>query len=194
MSRRSENRPSKRVIAALLLSLVVLSVAFAPSFADTPAPDKPAARFEVDFMMDMIDHHMMAVMMAEHCVEKAVREELRMTCEEIITTQTQEMIMMQAWLQEWYGISYEPEHKMTGQMRKLMMLEGAEFEIEFMQSMIKHHERALKEGKKCLDKAYHPELLSMCQNIIETQTAEIEQMQSWLCEWYGICKTSEMEG
>lgn len=194
MSRRSENRSSKRAIAALLLSLVVLAVVVAPSFADAPAPDKQAAKFEVDFMMDMIDHHMMAVMMAEHCVEKAVHEELRTMCEEIIATQSQEMMMLQAWLQEWYGISYEPEHKMTGQMHKLMMLEGAEFEIEFMQSMIKHHEGAIKEGEKCLAKAYHPELLSLCQNIIETQTAEIEQMQSWLCEWYGICKPNEMEG
>jgi len=58
----------------------------------------------------------------------------------------------------------------------------------FMQMMIKHHLCALKEGEKCLKKAYHPELLSLYQNIIVTQTQEIGQMQTCLCEWYGICK------
>jgi len=42
------------------------------------------AHFEVKFMTDMIDHHMMAVMMSEHCVEKAVHEELRTMCKKII--------------------------------------------------------------------------------------------------------------
>jgi uncharacterized protein (DUF305 family) len=101
------------------------------------------------------------------------------------------MMVMQSWLQDWYGISYEPEMTpgMMRQVEKLAELESAEFEIEFTQSMIKHHLGAIKEGEQCLDRAYHPELLSLCQNIIVTQTQEIAQMQTtWLCEWYGICK------
>ena len=67
-------------------------------------------------------------------------------------------------------------------------LSGAEFEIAFMEMMIKHHEAAIREGERCLDRAYHAELRSLCEDIIETQSAEIAQMQTWLCEWYGICK------
>lgn len=170
--------------------LLVLSLAFAvvtPAFADAPAPEKSAAKYEIDFMQDMIDHHMMAVMMAEMCLEKAEHEELLQMCENIIATQSQEMMMMQTWLQDWYGISYEPrmKHHIPGRME---MMEGAEFEIMFMEMMIKHHRGAIKEGQKCLDRAYHPELLDLCQNIIDTQSPEIETMQAWLCEWYGICK------
>lgn len=139
-------------------------------------------------MEDMIDHHMMAIMMAEMCVEKALHEELRSLCQNIITTQSQEMMDMQAWLQDWYGITYMPEMKHHGMMHHMMIMEGAEFEIEFMQMMIKHHRGAIKEGEKCLDRAFHSELLSLCQNIIVTQTQEILMMQTWLCEWYGICK------
>lgn len=89
----------------------------------------------------MIDHHMMAIMQAEVCLEKTVHAELAQLCENIIATQSQEMMMMQSWLQEWYGISYEPQMTpgMMRQVEKLAELEGAEFEIEFMQSMIKHH-------------------------------------------------------
>ena len=35
---------------------------------------------------------------------------------------------------------------------------------------------------------HHEELRELCENIIATQTAEIELMQSWLCHWYGICE------
>ena len=170
--------------------LLVFALSFAvvtPAFADAPAPEKSAAKFEIDFMQDMIDHHLMAVMMAEMCREKAVHEELRQLCENILATQSQEMMMMQSWLQDWYGITYEPhmKHHMMGRME---MMEGAEFEIMFMQMMIKHHRGAIKEGEKCLDHAYHPELLDLCQNIIDTQSQEIQMLQTWLCEWYGICK------
>lgn len=177
-----------RITLSLVILLAAAFAAVTPARADAPAPDKSAARFEIKFMQDMIDHHMMAVMMAEMCVEKAVHEELRTMCQEIIATQSEEMMMMQMWLQDWYGISYMPEMKHNGAMHRLMMMEGAEFEIEFMQMMVKHHLGAIKEGEKCLERAYHPELLNLCSNIIVTQTAEIEMMEAWLCEWYGICK------
>ena len=31
--------------------------------------------------------------------------------------------------------------------------------------MIKHHEKAIKEGRHCLDQAYHAELREMCEDI-----------------------------
>ena len=158
--------------------------------ASEPAPDRATARYEIDFMQDMIDHHAMAVMMAEMCVEKAVHEELRQLCEDIIAAQSAEIRQMQGWLQEWYGISYAPEMKPGAmkQMEKLAAMSGAEFEIAFMEMMIKHHAKAVKEGEQCVERVYHEELRELCENIIATQTAEIELMQTWLCEWYGICK------
>lgn len=159
-----------------------------PVMADRPAPTPAAAHFEVRFLTDMIDHHTMAVMMAEHCVEKAVHDQLRTMCTDIIAAQTKESEQMQSWLKDWYSISYAPEmEKMTGQMSKLMAMSGEMFEIEFMQMMIRHHAKAVKEGEQCLKKAYHAELQQLCQNIIVSQTAEIRQMQSWLCQWYSIC-------
>ena len=179
-----------QTLFSLLLTAAIALAVVSSAFASAPAPNKSTAKFEIKFMEDMIDHHMMAIMQAEVCREKAVHDELRTMCENIIATQSQEIEMMQAWLQDWYGISYEPEMTpgMMQQVEKLAELDGAEFEIEFKQTMIKHHLKAIKESEKCLDRAYHPELLSLCQNIIVTQTQEIAQMQTWLCEWYGICK------
>lgn len=160
------------------------------TIASAPAPSPSASNFEVKFMTDMIDHHQMAVMMAEMCVAKAIHPELRSLCESIRTTQMAEIAEMQAWLQEWYGISYQPVMKPGDQrmMERLAALNGAEFEIAFMEMMIKHHEMAIKEGRHCLAKAYHAELRELCQNIITTQSAEIVLMQTWLCQWYGECR------
>ena len=63
---------------------------------------------------------------------------------------------------------------------------GAEFEIEFMQMMTKHHLKAIREASKCVDRVYHAELRELCENIITTQAVEIRQMRTCLCQWYGI--------
>lgn len=170
-----------------------LAPEFEPSFAqviaNAPAPDPSAVNFEIRFLEGMIDHHMMAVMMAELCISQAMHEELRSMCEEIMATQSQEIELMQGWLADWYGISYEPRMTPgdTRRMERLAELSGSEFEITFMEMMIRHHEGAIREAERCLGRAYHEELVQLCENIIAVQQAEIEQMQEWLCEWYGIC-------
>ena len=52
-----------------------------------PAPDPAAANYEVRFMTKMIDHHAMAVMMAEMCVERAIHPDLTSMCTGIIANQ-----------------------------------------------------------------------------------------------------------
>jgi uncharacterized protein (DUF305 family) len=155
-----------------------------------PAPTQAARNFEVDFLTDMIDHHHMAVMMSETCVQKAVHADLRALCEDIIAAQSQEIEMMQTWLQAWYGVQHEPEMKPGSMkmMERLASASAAEFEIAFMEMMIRHHRKAVIEGERCLARAWHPELHALCQNIIETQTEEIALMSSWLCQWYDRCR------
>jgi uncharacterized protein (DUF305 family) len=167
----------------------VLAALSFSALAAAPAPDKKTALYEIDFMEDMIDHHAMAVQMATFCEQRAVHEELRSLCTQIRESQSEEIAMMQSWLFSWYGDSYQPEMSNSGMrhMDRLASLSGAEFEVAFMEMMIRHHEKAIKEATTCLSRAYHPELLNLCQNIIDTQTREIRQMRAWLCEWYGMC-------
>jgi uncharacterized protein (DUF305 family) len=180
-----------RLWTALLVALLVPVV-----HANAPAPAPEASKYEIRFMEGMIEHHMMAVHMGELCLTRAVHSELQATCSQIITTQTQEIQQMQAWLAAWYGIA--PAHPMMNpghekQMQRLASLSGAEFEIEFMRQMIRHHRGAIVEASHCLNRAYHDELLTLCANIIEAQLAEIRMMQSWLCSWYGLCRQSDVQ-
>jgi uncharacterized protein (DUF305 family) len=174
----------KRLNSLVLLVSVLMVF---PAFAAEPAPTPAQAKYEVKFMTGMIDHHAMAVMMAQMCLEKAVHEELRSMCQNIIATQSAEIQTMQSWLSSWYGVSYSPQVKMTGEMKKMMEAYGAEFEIMFMESMIRHHWKAVREASACIDQAYHEELTEMCEDIVLTQTEEIRTLQQWLCDWYGIC-------
>lgn len=172
------------------LSMIALASISMPASAAQPAPDQSATQYEVRFMQEMIDHHSMAVQMGTMCLERAVHQELRAMCQEIISAQQQEISTMQQWLLSWYGVSYQPSMNggMRAQMEKLSMLNNAEFEIEFMQQMIRHHKMAIVKASQCLDKAYHPQLQDMCQNIVSAQLAEIRKMQEWLCRWYGMCR------
>lgn len=182
-------RTMGRVAVVLTLCLVGL-LAPATAIATGPAPSRAASVFEVRFMTGMIDHHFMAVQMARICEQKAVHPQLEELCGNIEASQTQQIRQMQTWLREWYGVTYQPQMKPGDmeRMQRLASLSGAEFEIAFMRQMIKHHEAAVREGRHCLRKAYHRDLLGLCHNIVVTQTEEIEQMQGWLCQRYGLCR------
>lgn len=183
-------RRTGSILTALALALAPVAgvaVAAAPAaVADAPASSEQAERFEVDFLTGMIDHHHMAVMMSQMCLEKAVHDELIATCEDIIATQTAEIETMQGWLMDWYGLEHMPDMTGMESMHRLHDLDGEEFEIAFMRSMIRHHWGAIREAEKCLDRAEHEDLLAQCEEIKSVQLGEIEMMQTWLQEWYAL--------
>jgi uncharacterized protein (DUF305 family) len=176
-------------MAVLAVALVVAS----PAAGSAPAPTKRTAKFEVRFMTQMIDHHAMAVEMGEICLDNAVHSELRAMCQEMIAAQSEEIETMQSWLEDWYGVSHEPEmsRRDMRMIERLAALSGARFEIRFMETIIGHHREAIAEAERCLDRAYHAELRNLCRQIIEAQRAEIAQLREWLCTWYGRCQRGD---
>lgn len=182
--------PGARVGAAGLLAAILMTIAasLAPAAnASEPAADPKAAAFEVDFLTGMIDHHHMAVMMAEPCMVKAQHTELRAMCDSIVTVQSSEIETMQGWLQDWYGVTHEPSMS-NGDMKSMSRLErlsGEDYEIAFIRSMIRHHWAAVRESEKCLANAEHGQLVDLCSSIHDSQSEEIAIMQAWLDQWYG---------
>lgn len=75
-----------------------------------------------------------------------------------------------------------------GMMQDMMI--GSEF--EYLSQMIPHHQEAIDTAKRVLEYGdspegrldQRPEMREFLQNIIEVQTAEIEQMKIWLNQWY----------
>ncbi|HEX2041490.1 MAG TPA: DUF305 domain-containing protein [Acidimicrobiales bacterium] len=190
-TRPSPGATGRRAAALSTLLLTLLTLALAPpAAADTPARDKRAARFEVAFMREMIDHHEMGVHMAHPCIEKALHADLRRLCRSIARVQAAEIKTMQKWLRDWYKIDHQPSTDHPGHHRDMETLEslsGAKFEIAFLEMMIEHHLPAVEEGMECLEEAEHAQLKRLCQGIVTSQVREINQMQVWLCKWYKRC-------
>jgi len=60
------------------------------------APD-----FDKEFLSQMIVHHEMAVMMAQMLAAGTERKEMQTLADQIITSQTQEIELMENWLATW---------------------------------------------------------------------------------------------
>lgn len=54
----------------------------------------------------------------------------------------------------------------------------------FIEEMIPHHEDAIAMAELALTRAEHPEIKGLAEDVIETQSAEIDQMREWYREWY----------
>ena len=134
--------------------------------------------------MLVADHHAMGVMMAEMCEEKATSPELRKLCARAAEDQTREIEMVLGWLQDWYGIEYEPEVGGMGAVNRLMRLEGPEFDVEFSALFAKHHRRIIWASAQVLDDLYHEEAVELAMAIIEKQSAEIGELRQ-IIESYG---------
>lgn len=191
MSQDNSTRPvltASIAFLSLALTFSSLLITETRAMASKPATTGAAARFDVRFMQDMSQHHSMGIEMSQICVRKATHSQLRTLCKQVVATQSREIKMMQSWLQDWYGIRFTPEMR-PGDMRmleRMKAMSGAEFEIDFMQTLMEHHMAANNDAKSCTKSAGHAKLVSLCQDIIAVQSKEIKQLQTWLSQWYGI--------
>jgi len=58
-------------------------------------------------------------------------------------------------------------------------------DAHFIEQMIPHHQDAITMSQLALTKAQKPEVKLLAQNIIDSQSKEIEQMKQWYKNWYG---------
>jgi len=57
-------------------------------------------------------------------------------------------------------------------------------ELGFLQHMIPHHREAIETAEALLEVTDRAELRALLENVIETQTEEVERMQGWIAAWY----------
>lgn len=155
------------------------------------------------FIQNMIPHHQGAVDMANLALTDAKHPQLKKLAEAIKTSQTKEISMMKEWYKKWYGVDVpkmnmnhqmpmNPNHNMD--MMHMMDMMGMmnmdltplknspNFDLTFVDMMIPHHQMAVMMAAMVLNSP-HPELRTLAKNIIQTQTAEIEEMVQWQKAW-----------
>ncbi|MCL4200250.1 DUF305 domain-containing protein [Patescibacteria group bacterium] len=72
---------------------------------------------------------------------------------------------------------------MDDMMLSMMDKSSDEFDKAFLSAMIVHHDGAIEMAKQAKINAKHPEIKDMAQDIIDTQTKEINQMKMWQTQW-----------
>ena len=73
---------------------------------------------------------------------------------------------------------------MTGSQMTDFFDEEKQFDLQFIDQMIPHHEGALMSSEHMISNSERPELRQLYENIQKSQSEQIEQMQEWRKEWY----------
>lgn len=198
----------KRLAGALLLVAALLSACGEDTGGvieqddQTTDDEQSTAEFndaDVTFAQMMIPHHQQAVEMAELAPDRAESEEVKALAERIKEAQAPEIEMMTSWLEEWGqplegqmgGMDMGEGGHMDGmegmegmlsedQMASLEAASGAEFDELFLTSMREHHVGAVKMAEEELQAGQSSEAKELAQTIIDTQQAEIEEIDQLL--------------
>ncbi len=149
------------------------------------------------FIEQMIPHHDGAIAMAIQAQEKATHPEIKTLANNIITSQSGEINQMKQWYRSWFEKEVEENESAgmgmgRGMMRGGMMgdesdieeLENAaDFDKAFIEEMIPHHQMAVMMANMLKGGTQRPEMKQLADDIITSQTTEIDQMRQWYKDW-----------
>lgn len=158
---------------------------------------------DAHFIEQMIPHHEDAITMSQLALGKATRPEVKELAANIISSQSKEIDQMKAWYKDWYGRELPTgdevmnQHGMMGSSRQNSMHMGMmggdmdltnleksdDFDRAFVEDMIPHHQMAVMMASMLKNGTDRPEMKKLADDIIISQTAEIDTMRKWLSEW-----------
>jgi uncharacterized protein (DUF305 family) len=150
------------------------------------------------FIEQMIPHHEGAIDMAKLALTKATRPEIKTLAGEIIEAQNKEIVDMQSWYKSWFskdvskasvgmmggGMMQGSGMHMGGKEDMTILEKAVDFDKAFIEGMIPHHQLAIMMAQMLKSGTSRPEMLTLANNIIESQSKEIKQMQDWYKNWY----------
>ncbi|XVV08049.1 DUF305 domain-containing protein [Actinosynnema sp. CA-248983] len=195
---------SVAVVAVLLLGAAVGLLIRLPGSdtASTPAQDS----VDVGFAQDMARHHLQAVQMANLARDKTADPAIRQLAFDIESTQLEQVGRMKGWLTLWGWPEQRadgshmtwmeaPSHhsgstapgagtgeRMPGmatsdELAKLRSLSGTEFDVYFLQLMLRHHEGGAGMARYAATHAGQPTVRTLADNMLKSQSSESEYMK-----------------
>lgn len=184
---------SWKVIAGALVAVAAVVVAVVLIAGDGDETSD-AQQTDDDFIARMVEHHELAIDMAEVAQEKGEHAEVRQLAGEIVAAQSSEIDQMRSIHERMFDGGIEGHDHGTlglsmsemGMHMEMADLENAkQFDQEFIDAMIAHHQGAIRMARIEKDQGSDEELAEICDAIIAAQTAEIDQMNMWRQQWYG---------
>lgn len=190
MQSKSKWRRPMLMVAALLTVLGALAVSGCGS-DDEASTSSAGSGVDLAFVQEMVPHHNSAVAMATTAQTRSDRSEIKELADSIIKSQNTEIAQMKAISKRLLADGVKvgdlgvPEH-MMGMSGDEMALETAEpFDREFIDMMVPHHQGAIAMARVVLEKGQDSEVKDLAQEIIDAQSREIGEMNTWREKWYG---------
>lgn len=178
--------------AALVILLIAALVTTACSSENesTASGNDDHNSADVTFATGMIPHHQQAIEMSDMALEQAQDPKLKELAQQIKDAQQPEIDQLTEWLTTWdepvpSDSGGHSGHDMSGMMsaEDMQMLEqanGAEFDTMWLEMMIEHHKGAVEMAEIEKSEGAYPEAITMAEEIIKSQQAEIDEMQQML--------------
>jgi uncharacterized protein (DUF305 family) len=203
----SGRRPLRTALLAVIaVGLVLLGGGLAVALGIGRTEDPGTDSVDAGFSRDMARHHLQGVEMANLVAERSEDPEVRMLAFDISSTQTNQAGRMQGWLSLWGlpqsggevmawigGDGAHAGHEMdtdTGvlmpgmateeELTDLRSLTGAEFDVQFLRLMIRHHQGGREMAEYTAEHATEPAVATLGRSIAETQAAEVTTMTRML--------------
>jgi uncharacterized protein (DUF305 family) len=181
------------VILVLILAVVFLLAGNSGKSMDhsghgSSSKDESSTEYSADeimFAQMMIPHHEQAVTMTELALMSTTNSEVRALATAIRDAQGPEIMQMQSWLGDKGGVEAHSHGMEMGgmltaeELETLASLKGEAFDQFFLASMIAHHEGAL-DMVEMINDSTNAEVKSLSENIVKSQSAEIEAMKALL--------------
>jgi uncharacterized protein (DUF305 family) len=140
---------------------------------------------DIMFAQMMIPHHQQAVDMGTLAETRAGSEEVETLAAQIKAEQAPEIEQMQGWLDS-TRTPRQMDHDMgmggmltDDEMTALENSKGAEFDRLYLEGMIAHHQGAIQMAQMVINST-NAEVKALAEAIIESQTSQIEYMESLL--------------
>lgn len=137
-----------------------------------------------EFIHFFIEHHQMAIHMAEMVVENGSTPAIQELAERMVTDQTAEIETLRGVEEELEDQPKPPampaDLHHEAEMQHMMTLTGADLERMFLLDMIPHHAAGLPPAHRARPHLTHPALRTMAENIAHHQAAEIGEMKALL--------------
>ena len=187
----------RRALLALLLTALATGGVAACGSDDGDGPAGASATEEA-FLKGMVPHHESAVEMAEIARERGQRREVKELAGAIIEAQNAEIAQMERIYKRLTDEEITPDpaaHEELGLSQEqagmheggAVMLEEArkDFDKAFIDEMVPHHQGAIRQASIILEESQDEEMISLARSIVDAQSREIRQMNSWRKRWYG---------
>ena len=148
---------------------------------------KSTGNNDADFSNMMIEHHIGAVEMSELLLSKGKDAELKAFAQKVIDAQTKEIEVMKKF-QNKTELSPDTKEFQQALNQSMGAMMNKEIKIynnidsNFAAQMIPHHQSAVEMAKAYLKFGKEPELMKLCEEIIQEQNIESAQLQSWLAK------------